>query len=871
MDRILSFCVGILSLVWVPKLLPVGFWLSLFLVLLLLIVVSHAYFKKAKGLIVILSFAVGGVGYGQWHANQHMLSKLTPKFDNTEFIVEGVVSGIVRHEVIHTEKHTNTSHKTQNSHWKANNKPRTRFTFNVTYIERSKQSKDDFFDLLGVKKHYPKRLRLSHFGDNTIAAGQHLRMRVKLRSPRNFANPGSFDHVRMMYSHHIDAYGYVKSKYPVISLGKKQLPILDRFRLNRLSNLSPIFEKLEQGPYLFALLLGDKSNMNEKHKNLLRETGTSHLMAISGLHIAIAAGLGIFLIQRIICLFPYLLLYVPRIYYLAAASLPFAFFYAVLAGLSIPTQRALIMITSVLITQCLQRYIHRWNHLLVALVAVLIWDPLSSLDAGFWFSFIAVALLLYGFSQPANQLLVTKKMPFADKMINAKYLALQAYHYFNGAIKTQWILLIGMPILLLQFNNELPFISPVANFLVVPIVGLFVVPIGILSVVFSFIHHYPTTILLACANAILNIAINILEWLVNYNSLTLAGALPHWSYYQLITVVVLVAILLSRAQIPGYKLAFMCWLVMLLPLKISIRGAFPYLHKSDFVITQLDVGQGSALLISTQTQHWLYDTGGKFSSTFDAGSGIIAPYLKQLNVNRLNGVFISHGDQDHAGGASSLAKAVNVDQWILGGKANNLKLGKKQTPCESGMSWTFDGIQIRIMYPFEKQQNKHLPEGGILKKENDQSCVIQIITDPVENRENTVSNHRAAVLITGDISRKSEYRLIAKYGNELKAQVLVVPHHGSHSSSSKGFLETVAPDRALVSAGFNNRYRHPHPSIVNRYIEQDIELLRSDKLGAIQYRFVNNQWLGPYCHRFRPTHFWQGSNNEEICIGPLSM
>ncbi|MDA7686728.1 DNA internalization-related competence protein ComEC/Rec2 [Pseudomonadales bacterium] len=926
MAWMLFFALGVVTLWFIPKLIISGSALApvfggsivladvflLFLLgtvgCLLLAVKCSTYLKcasayltqllsgsqRVRRLIALLVVFMIGCLYAQWRAALQLTYQLPESLDKKDIVLEGRIQGLVRHQ--------------ERINYDGTIGSKVSFYFKVDFIEPFKNEQSTHAQARALSAVSVRNLRLSSYDPEPVfLSDQRWRFTVRLRSPRGFANPGSFDSVRYMLSQHVDAQGYIRAAKRIDSIEPLPFSNLRQLREERHSLLQPIFAQLQYSGVHNALLLGDKSGLTQCIKSLLQQSGTVHLMAISGLHIGIAAGLGILLGRAVLYWFPMLMLHMPRPVFLAMCSFPLAFFYALLAGLSIPTQRALVMVASICLTTALRRNVHYVNHLLVALTALLVYDPLAVLSSGLWLSFAAVGLLLYSMA-PQNQ---GARLPAASRSavdegagvlvrrsLVKPSLLQGTQQKLQAALRAQLTIFIGMPVVLLAFGLPMPLVAPLANMLVVPLVSLFVVPLGLLALLVSYVSLDATAILLQLADRFLAAAMWLLQWLVGASP-SKANLVSSLTLMQAVAACCAVIVLIGRWHTPFYRLAALVWLLLFNPFTDSVKPWQAELNQGDFVLTQLDVGQGSAVLISTRHHHWLYDTGGQFGQNSDAARVVVLPALRKLGVNKLDGVIVSHGDKDHAGGVLSLHRGLPIERWWLGGKAKAWQslLASKQpsvqpllqkqfasnqrvkaSDCLSGSGWTIDGVAFEFLHPPASQ--------ALSVSENDQSCVLMIrsqrsvieegigdgfgkgVAKNVAQGEGRGTSHGTA-LLTGDIGRRIEQQLLRLYDDDLSADILMVPHHGSKSSSSITFLAKVAPVYALVSSGFNNHYNHPHPDVVRRYLAQNIELLRSDQLGAIQLKFINQQWQRPRCARYLSRHFWQGWNNRGQCGGNM--
>ncbi|MBT8149744.1 MAG: ComEC family competence protein, partial [Gammaproteobacteria bacterium] len=327
---------------------------------------------------------LAGFSYAHWHAATAMAHLLPANYDGEEFIVQGRVRGLVTRQAL--RRYDGSAATLQ------------RFEFDVAAI------RPQAVELAGLPQAWPRRLRLSSYREQQFTSGEYRHLSVRLRSPRGLANPGGFDLRRFMLARQLDGYGYVRAEIagePVLAAvapGHK----LQQMRVERYRALQAAFAQTRHPQIYNALLLGDKSGLSQSVRTLLNRTGTAHLLAISGLHIGLAAGLGLGFGYALLRCFPRLVLHLPSASVLALCCLPPAAFYAVLAGLAVPTQRALIMLGSFAVATLWQRNVQRFNHWCLAMFCVLLWKPLTILDSGFWLSFFAVAILLYCFAKDAH-------------------------------------------------------------------------------------------------------------------------------------------------------------------------------------------------------------------------------------------------------------------------------------------------------------------------------------------------------------------------------------------------------------------------------------------------------------------------------------
>ncbi|MGB5324041.1 MAG: DNA internalization-related competence protein ComEC/Rec2 [Pseudomonadales bacterium] len=830
MARMLSFCAGAGTLLLFTELPSLGLLLVLGIAALLMLVrllrqgtrYRRWATQQTRRICLLAAIALLGFCHAHWQAKLQLQSRLPIALDGCEFRVSGRVSGIVVQ---------------QRGEQFGRERSRQRFDFRVESIAPltggARPACNGDFKL-------PKYLRLSNYSAARLASGERWRLHVRLRSPRGSANFGGFDMPRFVLSAGIDAYGYLRERYPAELLDQSAIGSL---RLARHQVLQPLLARTQSPQVFNALLLGDKSALPEALRTLFIDTGTAHLMAISGLHIGIAAGWGAVIGKLLLSRFPALQLSWPRPVLLFFFALPSALFYASLSGFAVSTQRALAML--LLAGFAILRGTGASGSALLGAAAfvILLVEPLAVLNGGFWLSFTAVlALLLAARRQHHRNGLENGKhqgnaATLIRRSIAAVFLLLQA----------QAVLFIAMPAVQLAIGLPAPAIAPLANFFAVPIVSLWVIPLGLAALLCSYLHDAVAIWLLLAADAGLQLTLFLLVQLQH-------SGIAAWRIDGELGIGAAIAaafasvILLGRLRAAFTGVAALLWVALFIVPIIAEKNYAVDLQRGDYALLQLDIGQGTSVLIRTRHSNWLFDTGGTFGFGRDAGNGTILPALRKLRVQRLDGVILSHADRDHTGGARSLQAGVDIQRWFTGGRAAQVVgLQDRAIPCEAGMQWQRDGVQFSFL---------NTPDSGpaMDASENAASCVLAI--RPVEAA--SAALHSGRSLLTGDIEWASEMAMLAhsETRQQLPADVLMVPHHGSKTSSSESFLDTVAPRVALVSAGFGNRYGHPNDAVMARYRSRRIAILRSDLHGAVSLQYSGGSWQPPRCARQPVLHFW---------------
>ena len=613
-------------------------------------------------------------------------------------------------------------------------------------------------------------IRASWYGGPPVTAGERWRFDMRLRRPSGMANPGGYDYESGLYAQGIGAAGSIRSGELLkrFSVG----PPLGAWRGMIRQRLINVLGEESAAGRLVALVVGDKTALTKRDWEVLQATGTSHLLVISGLHIGMlgAAVFGLITFVGRAGLFPWPW---PRLWLGVPAAVLISVLYAWLAGFGVPVQRALLMISLALLTQVLYRRPGLWTLWLLAFAAVVAINPAAPLRAGFWLSFVAVGLLLYGMGARIGR----------------------------GGLwwrwgRAQWVVFVGLWPWLMFWGMPVSVTAPLVNVVAIPWVSLLVVPAALLGTLLELLFGWPSLLLFAamCLDGLFQ----SLEWVAQLRGSELLPRPDRMAFgLALVGVAALLGPLSRVLWAPGLVCLLALW-----------QPAQPRPEPGQLWITVLDVGQGLSVLLQTHRHNLLYDTGARYSSGFDVGEAVVFPALLSMGVRKLDVLLLSHADNDHAGGAPYIAANMQVDK-ILAGQYADIPPELKAQPCRPGAVWNWDGVEFEIIHS--------PPATG---SPNDQSCVLR------------ARNGEQAVLLPGDVSKKGEYQMLTK---ELSADVLLAPHHGSHTSSSYAFIRRVAPRWVVFSAGRYSQYGHPHPSVVQRYRELHIEPVYTASAGAIRF------------------------------------
>lgn len=626
-----------------------------------------------------------------------------------------------------------------------------------------------------VQRPLPRRIRLSWYGRAPdVHPGERWRWRVKLRRPHGLMNPISFDYERWLFQYRIDATGYVRDTAQARRLGTGWSVDALRDRISRRITAALEEQSVAAG-VLTALVTGDRRGIDPATWDIFNAAGITHLVAISGSHIVLVAGLVYCLAGGLWRRLPRAPLWLPTPLAQTATGTLAAAGYASLAGFSVPTQRALITLLVLASARFLRRRIGPLRAWWGAMAAVLVFDPFAPLGPGFWLSFTAVAVIL----------LVVRRRP--------------GWSRGREVVGLQLAIAIGLlPIMSAWFQRS-SLIGPVINLAAIPIVDTFLAPGALLGTALLFVYPGFGALLLQglawttqCLLVGLEHLVHVVQPLV---------VLPSPVPWTVALAVLAAGLLLLPAGFPGRVLA----LPLFVPLLVGIRAG-P--NPGEAWVTMLDVGQGSSVVVRTANHVLVYDTGPAWGSNASAATVSLVPFLRSRGIAEVDRVVISHADDDHSGGLATLLTALPVGKVVIGEPFAAAPPDARL--CRQGQEWRWDGVRFNVLAP-----RTHGLRG------NDASCVIRI------------ASAGAALLLPGDLERSGEQALLEQFRG-LSADVLMVPHHGSRSSSSAEFVRQVHPRLALVSVGRNNSYGLPAAEVINRYRMLGVRVLRTDRDGAIQ-------------------------------------
>jgi competence protein ComEC len=815
---------------------------------LLALALLFAYLlRRFRSPALLIAAFVVGFGYAAWRAETRLQTELPTAFEGRNIELTGFVRGLP-----------------------SPGEEGTRFLFEV-------ESND------ARLKNFPRVVQLSwpaidasrrgpsETPPPSLWAGQRWTLVARLKRPHANANFGARDAEASLLQRNIRATGYLS-----IPASARRLPddahgvalTIGRWRARLRDRVLAALAGEPHRGIVVALAVGAQDFVSDADWALLRATGTSHLVAISGLHIGFVAGLAALLVGAIWRRVRWRGLPGPLILPAqkasAAAAAAFATFHAALAGFNVPAQRSLLMFGVVALSVLSGRRPAPSLVLAWALALVLLIDPWAVTAAGFWLSFCAVAAILFAIAsrgrrataaeseepveahdardaEPDIGVKQASRRGVRDRLAQpcgevghatltwlGRTIRRTGRQIASGA-RVQYAITLGLAPLTVFWFSQIALVGPLANAIAIPWVSFLVTPTVLAAILLpapfdGFAYHV--------AHALLNPLFSVLAHLSG-PAWTL-WRLPQPDGFTLFAAGLGVVWMLAPRGWPLRFAAPLTWLPLVLPPSHApASGAFR--------VTALDIGQGSSIMIETARHTLLFDTGPGPEST-RAGERIVVPYLVADGLTTLDTLMISHADSDHSGGAPAVIESIRVRQFVASLQPDEplwaaaASRGADELRCVAGQRWNWDGVAFAVMWP------DPAPLAG---KTNAHSCVLKV----------TSAAGRSA-LLTGDIEADVERHLLQRDARALQADVLLVPHHGSRTSSTEPFLDAVRPLVAVFQVGYRNRFHHPNPTVYERYRMRRIELSRSDEDGAARIEVSSSVSL----ERFRQTHarYWMG-------------
>ena len=652
-----------------------------------------------------------------------------------------------------------------------------------------------------------------------LRAGERWQMAVRLKAPHGARNPHGFDYELWLWEQGVQATGYVRAgpkDQPPERLGTTWQHPVEQWRqsvrdaiFQRLTSSTAVDEEASAqrvAGVVAALVTGDQRAIDRADWDIFRATGVAHLMSISGLHITLFAWLAAALVRLLWRRSARLCMAVPAPTAALVCGVVLAGGYALFSGWGVPAQRTVTMLAVVAALQLSGR---RWpwpQVWLLACAAVVLTDPWALWQAGFWLSFVAVGVL------------------FATDFVAAGAYPKSARGHCYALLREQWVVTLALTPLSLLLFGQVSLVGFAANLLAIPWVTLVVTPLALAGVVWAPLWSLAAWALQPLAAG--------LQWLASWPwAVVFLPAAPLWA-----GVLALVGGGLLAMRLP-WQLRL--WSVPLLVPLLCWQAPRP--APGQFELLAPDIGQGNAVLVRTATRTLLYDAGPRFSRESDAGHRVLVPLLRALG-ERVDMLMLSHRDADHTGGAAAVL-AQQPGAALTGSieAEHALQDLRPATPCLAGQRWVWDGVVFEVLHPTGAEPDHPA-------RPNTASCVLRVAS------EASRAHAQAVALLVGDIEAAQEQALLARAA-PVKADVLLVPHHGSKTSSSAAFLDAVQPRTALVQAGYRNRFGHPAPEVLQRYTQRQVAMVESARCGAATWSSVHPDTVA--CERDTGRRYWQ--------------
>ncbi len=791
---LLLFSSGVIAIGFLPSLPSLLLTLALVPAVFLIIFYARAYWLAA--LLV-------GFGWGVYSGHQLVNMQLDEVLEGKDVKVTGVITDLPE-----------------------NNNRRLRFSLNIRSASDPRGAPLDLHS-------FPQKVQLSWYtGYNQadtamlprLVVGQEWQLTVRLKKPRGFANPAGFDYHAWLLRQGVGATGYVVISDDNLliqpdsaAMGAREW--IDRQRQELQQWILTHSNSSERG-ILIALLIGDSTHVEKEQWERMQHTGTSHLIAISGLHVGFLALFGFYLGLFIGKLIQLVWHSCPALVIAWCMAIVCASFYSALAGFNIPTVRTLIML-GVFYAACLWRRSVRVGDIFCcALALVVIIDPLAAYDMGFWLSFGAVALLLFYFSGR-----------YAIKSTNEYWYGFSLSNITIGFIHSQWVMFIGLLIPLSLLVSNVSLVAPIANAVAIPLITFLVVPLLLISALLQYLLPFASDLLLNGAGVAMEwlkiILQAVLDAVGDFANLVVAFS-PSIS---LLIAFGCLVLLLPKGLV--HRVIGWCGLV----LGVWLGMVAPAEQQPDLKISIMDVGQGTAVVVQVKDKTLVYDTGPQYTESFDAGGAILAPYLFSQAIDNIDVLVVSHSDMDHAGGLASFLDKVDVKKLLMGDieyTGKNLSTPVPIENCHQQQAWQWHQVSFEF-----------LPSTiGRTTNDNNKSCVLLIrYVDQT-------------ILLPGDIETRVENQLLSTQKIPAKLTLLLAAHHGSRTSSGARFVSNTKPAFVVYSAGYRSQHGHPHPQVRKRFQAVGSREFNTANSGALVFEWFEGKLVNIIEYRKVQHRYW---------------
>lgn len=683
-------------------------------------------------------------------------------------------------------------------------------------------------------------IRLSIPSGLAFYLGDFIRFQSSLRKIENFNNPGGLNYKRLMNLQGIYISGYIHDTSDIILLRKQPsfgvYRMIESFRLylkRIIGNHAPMPEK----SIIEAMTLGNQNEIPSVIRDNFSRTGTSHILSISGLHVGMVAASFFALIFLMLKSSEYLMLKFNIVKIAAGCSFVMVLMYAVIAGMGVTVMRATFMAFIFLLALIIGKQKDLYHTLAIAGLIILAVAPEALFDISFQLSFVSVLAILY-ITPRLNNFIQHQNLPLPPWLQSP-------FRYVYMTMMVCIAATLGTLPLTVFYFDRVSLVTIAANLIAVPLLGTLTLALAMFFILSAFFSEAIAGYFVQLASFTTRISVEIINHLAGFSWSSFSLSKPSLMEIILFYLLIFFAVQWldelrkrkNRLHFSSRRFAFINYALIFIVFIIGANAAYLTLRdrlSRDLTVTVIDVGQGnSALLQLPKGKNILIDGGGFSKSSFDVGKGIVAPFLHKQRIRRIETVVVSHPHPDHLLGLIYLLSHFNVEEiwkttlpvapdiypeWESAIKKNRIKTCLlNNTAGEKNVN----GVRIKILWP---PGNLHQSGSKVShEEENDLSMVIKITYGSV------------SFLFPGDISSSVENFLV-RSGADLKSDVLIVPHHGSRHASSAEFIRTVGCRYAVVSAGKSNVFRHPHPSVLQRYRQAGVCIFRTDYDGAVTFK-----------------------------------
>jgi len=793
-NNAIGFLIGLSSLFWLQSsqqsVVLLAF--SFFSLLLLFFIKKLRYQTPVFSRAVFFGFLWASLSVIIWTYNT---SKLLTEPKVTT--MQGYICSLTTPSVLSIDKiQTN---KPQNS-------KRLSFDFCLTKLSQQKIS---FYQNNKIKLsvYHPSALQVK-----TMQAGSYWNLTAKIKPIHGRLNPGGFDYEKWLISEGFIGTGYIKQS----KAGEKSFSFKSYYHAVRQKIFNQLNHVIKDSPnkgMILALAIGERSSITQQQWQVIKDSGTSHLLAISGLHIGIAA-FWTYLITLFFCRrIKKLTDIIPAQKIAQIMSLVGALAIALISGFNYPAQRALIMLVIFVYSRHTARHLSLANILSLSVIVITLIQPFAILTISFWLSVIAVAIIVFLLSYHSTNDPEELQKNFLKRF---KYWLRINWYLFLGLIPITWVVF-----------DSISMVSYGANLILIPLTSFITTPLVYIGLILLSLSQVLAAITFQLVEFLIALTYQIQYFFFDINQAVSVKSLPLLLFFLLAISVLLI---ITPSKTPGKYL--------LLPITALFWFVLNQTNNPKLKILVFDIGQGLAIHLAINNKNILYDT-GYGNKQFSMAKKEILPYFKREGIETLDMLILSHADADHSGGYKAINETIKIEQLLVGEKINNKRIKQFQQICHYKKKWLWEGVEFSFLpHLITLKENISSDIKG-----NNASCVLKI------------KSVNKTILITGDIEKRAERELIK---NKLgKINLLIAPHHGSLTSSTEDFVSHTSAKTVIFSTGYANQWEFPKAKVVQRYSDHGAEIYITHQDGAITIQQDPKGNFNSQTQRNKNKHFWQ--------------